>query len=275
MLKLTVVVVTYKKDFLTTPSAQLLLDFAKRGLLQLIIYDNRYTAKKIQNANTINIQTEDNDGLSIAYNKALEAAKKVSSKWLLLLDHDTTITENYINDILSISEDGIKAILPIVVSKGEVVSPLNADGYISLRTKKIPELGLSANQLMAINSGTALSVKIMTNIGGFNEQFSLDFLDHWLFWRLNTETELKYMITSEKINHELSVQEPNKMMFERYIGILEAETIFYTEYNRVQLSGYIKNLLLRGIKQCLLVRDRRFWKVTLRQYIKLIRRVNR
>lgn len=271
MSQLTIIVVTYRKNFKETPNADLLLKLAQQDDIQLIIYDNASVGEKIIARNTTNIQKSDNQGLAHAYNLALDMARSNHSRWLLLLDHDTKVTLQYINDILNDTSDDVKAILPIVESEQTIVSPLKSDRYISLRHKEIPEVGRSRDNLMAINSGSVLSVKVMTDIKGFNEQFKLDFLDHWLFWRLNQEPGY-YKIDPEKIKHSLSVQNPNEMNFGRYQGIMHAEKLFYTEYDQKNLNSYVKNLPKRTLKQFLVIRDRRFWRMTIKQYFDLRRR---
>ncbi|MFD1411453.1 glycosyltransferase [Lapidilactobacillus gannanensis] len=266
MAKLTVIVVTYQRDFRTTPSAAVLLQYAQQEKINLIVFDNKFVGKKITGINVVNIQSSENLGLAKAYNFAFCQSKKAQSKWLLLLDHDTEVSQDYLERILNSAQTMTKAILPFVVSKNTVVSPLIASKYISLRDKNIPKPGTYNGELMAINSGSVLSVAAMDEIGGFNEKFPLDFLDHWLFWRLNQLKSLNYYLIDEKIGHDLSVQSPNKMNFDRYIGILQAEEIYYTEYNRVQKENYVKNLRLRAAKQFLIMHNRKFWRATVHQY---------
>ena len=44
-----------------------------------------------------------------------------------------------------------------------------------------PVEGVQNKAVMAINSGSLIKVSFLTEIGGFNGQFPLDYLDHWLF----------------------------------------------------------------------------------------------
>ncbi|WP_125766772.1 glycosyltransferase [Lapidilactobacillus wuchangensis] len=269
-MKLMVVIVTYRKNFLDTPSAETLLKFSKEKLIQLVVYDNECVGNEITETNVINIRSEKNLGLAVAYNFALSQARKDNTKWLLLLDDDTTITAEYLRSILEFHTSApVKAFLPTVISENTIISPLKADRYISLREKAIPISGLSDDKIMAINSGTVLSVEKLVEIGGFNESFSLDFLDHWIFWRLNQEKDMKYFISTHQINHKLSVQSLNTLDFDRYLGILQSEFLFYTQYDREKLSEYKKNLFFRTIKHFLLIRNRKFWRATLKAYFSL------
>ncbi len=62
---------------------------------------------------------------------------------------------------------------------------------------------------MAINSGVAWSVKFLKKIGGFNPAFSLDFLDHWLFWKVD-QLEKTVEILPVRMEHDLSVLDYEK-----------------------------------------------------------------
>ncbi|MGR3741267.1 glycosyltransferase [Companilactobacillus sp. DQM5] len=269
MTELAVVVVTYKTDFLNTPSSKILLDYAKKNKIKLIIYDNKAVAPKISNRNVINIQTTENHGLAKPYNTALKYAIDNNAKWLMLLDHDTQITETYLKKVMSTNTEKIKAILPIIKSNDTIISPLSANNYISLRKKEVPKQGLTNDSIMAINSASVLSIDQLFKIGGFNEKFSLDFLDHWLFWEFNKIKSKKYIIVPEQIMHSLSVQNINSVSYSRYESILNSEILFYTEYNKDQLDNFVKNLLLRSFKQFIFVKNRTFWKLTLSSYLKL------
>ncbi|GKQ43159.1 glycosyl transferase family 2 [Companilactobacillus sp. RD055328] len=272
MKKVTVIIVTYKKDFRRTPSYEILMRYSNEEKINLFIYDNEKVAPVLEGNNIVNIQSISNEGLSLPYNMALKYAQKNDSEWLLLLDHDTVLTESFLEEVISTASKDVKAILPRIISNENIISPLMADKYISLRHKRVPNVGDVSLPIMAINSGSALSVRILSSIGGFNEEFKLDFLDHWIFWRLNREKESQYIISSEKINHELSVQDINSMSITRYESILNSEVLYYTNYNTDQLSKFINTLFMRAGKQFLLVKNRKFWKKTLKKYFEVRRR---
>lgn len=272
MEKITAVIVTYKKDFLKTPSASILLKYAREDKLSLFIYENENVSDSLHEKNVLDTHSRTNEGLAVPYNLGLKNAIENNSEWLLLLDHDTLITASYLDKIINTSSKGLKAILPTVISDETVISPLKSDKYISLRNKENVLPGITDASLMAINSGSAISTEVLKQINGFNEEFKLDFLDHWLFWKLNFDKSLKYLVSDEKLEHSLSVQNIREVSLSRYEGILEAECKYYLKYNVSQLAEFKRTLILRTCKQFLLVKNRKFWKKTLRKYFEMRRR---
>ena len=104
---------------------------------------------------------------------------------------------------------------------------------------------------MIINSGTALRIKFLNEIDGYNLLFPLDYLDHWLCWRIFVE-EKQINILSNELQHTLSVLDyANHMNLYRYQAILSAEKCYYSLYNTQLLPQYRRQLLLRGCKQIL------------------------
>ncbi|KRM20958.1 glycosyltransferase [Latilactobacillus graminis] len=272
MEKLVVVIVTYRRSFTDTPSADLLLKYARNNQLTLVIYDNEKVGAKIIGKNIINIQNNSNKGLVKGYNVALEAAIDKGIQWLLLLDHDTKLSTDYFDELFAKldSKQPAKAILPTIISNEVTVSPLESDKYISLRTSQVLQPGQFNGQLMAINSGSTLSVEALQSIGGFNEAFPLDFLDHWLFWRLNQIAQ-PYLLLETQLKHSLSVQTPNTMSTTRYASILAGETLYYSQYNIEEFKNYRKHLLLRIAKQFLKFKNRQLWRMSLKTLSQLRR----
>ncbi|MED9788052.1 MAG: glycosyl transferase family 2, partial [Latilactobacillus curvatus] len=120
------------------------------------------------------------------------------------------------------------------------------------------------------NSGSAVPVDILQSIGGFNEAFPLDFLDHWLFWRLN-QIDQPYLILETQLKHSLSVQTPSAMSTTRYASILAGEALYYSQYNLDEFSNYRKHLMLRSAKQFLKFKNRQLWRMSLKTLIQLRR----
>ena len=107
-------------------------------------------------------------------------------------------------------------------------------------------------------------------LGGFNTQFPLDFLDHWLFFEIFQQQKSVYVLES-KLQHELSVLHYESMTTKRYQSILKAEKNYYQNYETQQLDNHRKQLLKRTLKQWVKVKNRQIWKMTLRSYFELKR----
>ena len=123
-----------------------------------------------------------NQGVSGAYNEALKTALAQGHEWLLLLDQDTFLPETFLDDLFqaigSLSpSDNVAAIVPKILSGGNLVSPSRAAWSGILRP--IPRLfeGICHFRVTAIGSGAVVSVPFMAQIGGFSREFWLDYLD--------------------------------------------------------------------------------------------------
>ena len=266
MNRLFVTVVLYEKKWQEVLAAPLLENAIYNKKIQLLIYDN---SKKKQeddffcHSEVTYVHDKTNSGLAEAYNKGFSLAKE--DDLLLLLDQDTVFTEAYLELLLNQPLDAtIGAIVPLVFSQGKQISPVMSDRYIN-RKLVYPGVGRKTVRLMAINSGTALSIKALRKINGFNRNFPLDFLDHWLFYRLYQE-EYAILVTEEIIEHDLSVMHYQTMTKERYDQILKSETYFYREYDKDKQKDHQKQLFFRTINQLLSVKKRPFYRRTWAEY---------
>ncbi|MBP1043679.1 glycosyltransferase [Vagococcus sp. BWB3-3] len=269
--KITAVIVIYEKKLSEIASLKILREALDKKLLkELLIYDNSLeTQPDEQFVYPISyIHDASNSGLAIAYNCALELAKKNDSQLLLLLDQDTELPLSYFEKLVNLSlTSDIGACLPLIESEGRQISPVYTDQYISMRSQSVAS-GLCTKPLMAINSGAALLVQAITDIGGFNQEFPLDYLDHWLFWRLN-QSGKNYYVLNQALEHDLSVLDYRHVSFKRYESIIQSETLYYTKYCRERLAMHKKHLRKRVLKQFLTVKNRDIYRRTLVEMRKL------
>lgn len=221
----------------------------------------------------------DNLYLAKAYNKALKEAKRRGKKRLVLLDQDTEVTEEYLKAISLIhTDDGHTIWVPELVNeKGKRISPY---GYKSnfgpwwnkhMRPKK-------DDRVIGFNSGMVLGVNQLECIGGFNEEYPLDYLDFDTCKRL----EDKGVAISElgvRMTHHLSVQDPHKYVsFERYEILLAAERRFAQSLGKSAEKAYRCRLFLRAVRWT--ITRHKWWKETWmalrkKEYIKIYEKVRR
>ncbi len=271
--KIFIVVVTYnteieKSDVLKTLSISFMND---KTDLQLLIYDNSLNRSKILNpflGDAVYRHNPRNGGLAEGYNYALSLAEKGNYEWLLLLDQDSRLSFNFLANLLktvkSIKDESVVAIAPRAICSGVVVSPRRV-----LFGGRLSELEESVNgpcdyEIMSINSGLAVKVSFMKSIDGFNEEFWLDFLDHWLCRKIYAEGK-KIYVSAAKIEHQLSVGNYNQIPERRSLNILQAEINFYKNYkSRGEQIVYFFRLLFRSLKQYLTLADKNVAKNTLK-----------
>ncbi|WP_314065797.1 glycosyltransferase [uncultured Vagococcus sp.] len=263
--QITAIVVVYQKKLNAVPSLVILEEALNQGILsELIIYDNSYDEQKSHMISPLihYVHNRQNVGLAMAYNYALARANQKDANLLLLLDQDTEVPMSYLSSLTQVDVTyHLAACLPLIYSGGNQISPVYVDNYIGKESKNVP-VGLTTTPLMAINSGAAISVSALKEIGGFNEEFPLDYLDHWLFWRLS-QLNKEFLVMDETLAHDLSVLDYSQVSTQRYESIIRSETLYFTKYNIDNLVPHRRHLKKRLAKQFLTVKNREIYKRTL------------
>ncbi|PLR90790.1 glycosyltransferase [Bacillus sp. T33-2] len=274
-MKKTFVIVLYKlkveqSNTFRSLKDTLLVEDRQLDNIELILYDNSPQAQEfnIDQYRNINITYKHdarNLGISTAYNYALSIAKANGSEWLLLLDHDTEITNEYMKQIMDLNEmnEHIVGVIPRIISENVMISPVYSNTLRPLHVKR-PVAGIQEQPVMAINSGTLLRVKFLEQIGGFNDEFPLDYLDHWLFHQIY-ETGYKVWLLNTMLEHELSVMDYSRVSITRYKNILESEINFYKNYKSDLYRSYRIQLAKRFIKQLVTIKNKKIALHTLRR----------
>jgi glycosyltransferase involved in cell wall biosynthesis len=254
-----VVVVLYNMTFSESPTImslnQLLASGAFPEIRKILIFDNseQGTEPVELEGRFIYYHSKKNVGLAQAYNYALDQSND-DTEWLMTLDQDTKLTKEYLSELISTSSElseTVAAVAPIVTDNERQISPVRSDTLRPLHTELPKKDRVYSKDIMVINSGTALRIKFLNEIDGYNLLFPLDYLDHWLCWRIFVE-EKQINILSNELQHTLSVLDyANHMNLYRYQAILSAEKCYYSLYNTQLLPQYRRQLLLRGCKQIL------------------------
>lgn len=243
-----------------------------KGKCQIIVYDNSPQRQELplsySSIITSYIHNRSNGGVSSAYNHGLSLSRHADD-WLVLLDQDSNLPECYIDEILLLSaqyssDETIVAIAPHVVCNNTIISPCKVYLGGILRPVAINFTGKHNSEVRAINSGMMVRVSFMKKIGGFNNIFWLDYLDHWLCRTIYDSGE-KIYVCSSVINHNLSVSNYNQVSEQRATNILHSEIIFYKKYMPwFERVFYVFHLLYRGLKQLLMVGNKRIALNTIR-----------
>ena len=121
-----------------------------------------------------------------AYNHAIEVAESRGIPWLLLLDQDTAISEEFLARMLEYSTElkerpDVGSVVPFIRSHGSLVSPRFMNSF--LRLPQIPPefSGISKRKAYGINSRSLMRVASLREIGGYSRDFSLDLSDIYVF----------------------------------------------------------------------------------------------
>jgi GT2 family glycosyltransferase len=194
-------------------------------------------------------QLRKNQGLAVAYNGGLAAAESRHIPWLLLLDSDTTITLAFLEESIQVAgnyvhDSKIGALVPHVVEGGRIHSPRIVSGLrrkpVSLSTS-----GVARSELIALNSGTVVKTAVIRELGTFNKEFWLDYLDYWLFRALQ-QRAYRVFVLPAAIEHSLSFADPAaRMPVARFRNLLAAEHYFTARFGSSRERLRLRLVLLK------------------------------
>jgi GT2 family glycosyltransferase len=274
-MKKTIVIVFYNQDIETSKTFQTLINNSRGILLEdisIILYDNSpnslgFDHKKYNDINISYKHDSRNLGIATAYNYAWSIAKTNGSDWLVLFDHDTDVTTEYVQQMLEVNkvDQDIASVVPIISCEGAVISPVFSDTIRPLQQER-PTVGVQQKPIMAINSGSLIKVSFLNQINGFNESFPLDYLDHWIFFEIYSKG-YKVQVLDVSLEHELSVMDYSRVSLNRYKSIIDSESFFYQNYQKELLPAYRTQLFKRLIKQLLIVKNKRIAGLTLKKFL--------
>ncbi|KAF0220658.1 MAG: glycosyl transferase 2 family [Geobacteraceae bacterium] len=276
-MKILVIMVVYNQDISQSRTFQSLMGaLAKHDcddVMGFIIYDNSPTPQKINWSIPVSItyvHDPTNTGLAKAYNHALDAAVSNGFEWLLLLDQDTSLPDNFTANLIKTTEvissdESVVAIVPRVECLGKTVSPSIIKFGGCFRPVDGRARGVCHRPVTSINSGTMLRTSFMQSVGGFNTLFWLDYLDHWIFSTIYSNSK-RVFISESVVDHELSVMDYDRWMnLERYENILKTELLFLNVCRpKYEKYSYMIRLLKRMIVQLFERSKLRFFKSTFR-----------
>jgi len=244
------------------------------GSIKLIVYDNSLIKQDVHSLmpfECLYVHNPRNEGLAIAYNYALKEATKKSCDWLLLLDQDSSLPENFLCNLSHVlanhgQKNSLAAVVPKMRYKKTIFSPTKVffGGIVRAIDQRYTGICTFKN-IFAIGSGCVVNVSFLQKIGAFNEAFPMDCLDRWLFLTIN-KMGGKVYVTDSIIDHEVSVMNFDKLMNEnRYKSILKYETLFIKSFT-TKIENYIfyLRLIKRTVYLLFTASDKKYAIMTLR-----------
>jgi glycosyltransferase involved in cell wall biosynthesis len=267
LLNILIVIVLYNQHLLESTSYKSLLkqyqDIEKNGAKAAIyIYDNspqefiQDNIKLCELPNVHYVRDILNHGISDAYNEGLALASKTNKEWLLLLDQDTILPENYFTTFFekmrTVNSAVVVACIPkvkvIVKGKEKFIAPGTMVNYkVAFSPVDFTE-GVYKN-ISTLNSGVFVSVSFMNTIGGFSAKYPLDCLDYWLFKCIEKQNKSVFVMNLY-IQHDLSRYNPQGISLWRFESGLKAQCRFLSDfgsrkdkilYNLRLLCVFLKN----------------------------------
>lgn len=234
---------------------------------KLLIYNNTpdYTVVNSDGYEVVN--AAQNNMLVGAYNYAWKLAKSLDLDWMLMLDQDTVINVDYINEVqnllcqsVTIGSEQVSVLMPRFMHEGKQCAP---SGYMPLffpdwTKRMLPTGNIGHKCVFTYNSGIVLNRKQIDAINGFSIDFPLDYQDADYLYRLY-KNGAAYYVMKASLFHNLSLWNYKEYMTkERYQILLSAEKKFANKCGRLCVLSYNLRLILRALKQ-LLVADKRYY----------------
>jgi GT2 family glycosyltransferase len=211
-----------------------------------------------------------NLGVAGAYNHALAHAESIGTPWLLLLDQDTTVTAHYLQRMLGYAteieyDQSIATIVPFVRSHDTLVSPRKFGQFICSHQIQRTVSGICREDAYAVNSGTVMRASALRAIGGYSEEFWLDFSDAYIFHALYRHGKHIYIAGDLELAHSIaSMNFDQEMSLERYRSFLAAENAYVAQY-RSSLANLAQTFWLAGrtVRQYQRYSNKQFARITI------------
>lgn len=204
-----------------------------------------------------------NEGVAGAYNGAARLAREQDAAWLLLLDHDTSLTGDFLRGMRQHAEraggdEGIAAIVPFLYAGDFVLSPRlwRFARHMALPRPAAPYT--ERRLIFAANSGTLIRVSALEAIGGYSPRFWLDYSDIYVFQRFYEQGFGVRIAGDLALEHEVAMLDYDaRMSPSRYATYLAAESDFLDLHR-----GWAERLMHLLRLAARVVRQRRFADAT-------------
>lgn len=213
---------------------------------------------------------QSNPGLSKAYNTACEYAIKNKFEWIILLDQDTWLPDNFYTEYIQAIRDNndikIFSSLVEIGSSGIYLSPAKY-GLKKINPSEKKYIGRrSLFDIGIINSGMCINTNAFKEIGGYHNDVYLDFSDFYFIEKLREKYPIVGIIDIV-LKQDFSGLETNKhkqlTRFRNYCKCAKA-------YPKESLKDYIEFLILvggRAILLCFRFSTLKFLKIFMNNYL--------
>lgn len=253
-MKIMAIVVIYNKSCAVSTTLRTLEQYAPK--LPVMIYDN--STKDYSNANYAKkhhfsyLGDGKNIGLSKAYNQCIKELRG-STDYVIILDDDTTLTEEYFTEVYQCTkEKKADILLPQVKSGDHIISPIILEPHEDV----VPAGAglLKGEWTTGINSGMVVQMDIYDKVW-YNEDMFMDYVDHEFMWRVHREGFKVYGLKAE-IFQAFSMDEkpPVEQALKRFRIFKQDFAIYHREIG----VSYKPILWKLGLEKALAYRDIRF-----------------
>ncbi len=220
-----------------------------------------------------------NVGTSGAYNYAMEFAEGLRCPWLLLLDQDTTVSDEFLLGMLGYGEkfrdaSEIASVVPFIFSHGTLVSPRRLRSFNRVQQIPVTFSGICKDKAYAVNSATLMRVTALREVGGYSDEFWLDLSDVYVFQALHRRGKYMYIAGDLRLVHSIASMDFDKEMSpERYRNFMAAESAYIDLYlSPLERSAQLLRLFVRTIRQYRRYQNKIFSRITWEYFLQRLLR---
>lgn len=253
-------IVIYNKKCIDSKSFNFIKKYNDK--IKIIIFDN--STKNLKNkdfcdANNIEYYSlNKNVGLSKAYNYVISKINVSPDNYLMILDDDTSLNDNYFEEVFKSTKNGeYDLYLPIIEANKKIISPSNIQ--FNCRVKGISNIKkINMNKITAINSGMVVRTSVYNNIT-YNEKIFLDYVDHD-FMKNIRKNGYRIKMLDSVIKQDFSRNEKGELTSELFrFKIYKKDFKIYCKDCK-NIPFYYINTFKFSLKQCIKHKTLRFLK---------------
>lgn len=152
------------------------------------------------------IKNNENKGIAFALNQIIDWANSNFFEWCLTMDQDSIPSIDMVVNM-------VKVYSQITVSNIGILIPVVTDMNLGELIENKSEYTIITNSTDAITSGSLLNLNVAKRIGGFNEDYFIDYVDTEFQERVLNEGYKIVRINTSVLNHEVG-----HMMIKQFFG---------------------------------------------------------
>ena len=224
------------------------------------------------------LHTGKNVGTAGAFNRAMEFAETQSIPWLLLLDQDTTLPEDFVAKMVDYGHrfadtPEVAAVVPLLWCRDQLISPKRLRSLYRISPVPPACYGTYKEQVVVCDSATLMRTAALREAGGYDQElFWLDFSDIDVFAALHRNGKSIYIAGDLRLQHSLSIMDYDSSMTpERYANFLAAEGAFFSlRGSTLDNIALTVRLLARATKQYLRYKNKTFARMTWKAFCRRV-----
>lgn len=181
-----------------------------------------------------------NAGIAFALNRLAEKARTLAAQWILLLDQDSVAAPRMLAELKAAIDGDTAVVTPFIVDRNKMSVP----EYHNLTLPPVQYFRRAAGK-GAITSGSLVNLNALAEVGGFDEQLFIDYVDYDFNQRILLAGHRIARVNSTYLLHEVGKAHPTWLYLPRktldggwaverfYSFGHSAERCYYKARNRV------------------------------------------